>query len=63
MKRLTIILSVLTVLAIVPRRARRRWADRQMETTISGKKVLGGHVDGSWTVDFTSARYTVTWER
>jgi len=61
MKRLTIILSVLTVLAIVPAALAAGGPTGKWKTTISGKKVLGGHVDGSWTVDFTSARYTVTW--
>ena len=62
MKRLTIILSVLTVLAIVPAALAAGGPTGKWKTTISGKKVLGGQIDGTWTIDFTSTRYTVTWK-
>lgn len=61
MKRLTIILSVLAVFAIVPAALAAAGPTGKWKTTISGKKVLGGGIDGTWTVAFTSTRYTATW--
>jgi len=61
MKRLTIILSVLTVFAIVPVALAAGGPIGKWKTTISGKSVLGGQIDGTWTVNFTPTRYTVTW--
>jgi hypothetical protein len=62
MKRFTIILSVLTVLAIVPVALAAGGPIGKWKTAISGEKVLGGQVDGTWTIDFTGAKYTVTWK-
>ena len=62
MKRLTIILSVLAVFAIVPAALAAGGPIGKWKTTFSGKKVLRGEIDGAWTVDFTSTTYTVTWK-
>jgi hypothetical protein len=64
MKRITIILTALTALTACALASAALAAGGPIgtwKTRISGTKVLAGHIDGTWTIDFTHHKYTVTW--
>jgi hypothetical protein len=61
MKRITITLTALTVCALASAALAAGGPIGTWKTKVSGTTVLVGRIDGTWTVDFTSSRYTVTW--
>jgi len=61
MKRITITLTAVTVCALASAALAASGPIGTWKTKLSGTKVLAGHIDGTWTVDFTSSKYTVTW--
>ena len=62
MKRIVIILAALTACAVSTAALAAGGPTGTWETKITGTKVQGGHIDGTWTVDFTRLTYTVTWK-
>jgi hypothetical protein len=61
MKRITIILTALTVCALASAALAAGGPIGTWKTKIAATKVHGRPIDGTWTVDFKSNRYTVTW--